>query len=421
MKPIVTLSRRCVFILFVAGALGSSPEAAAQNPGLFELWVGHELVDCPSDPARLCYQIKNEQYEDWSVFEGSIGNFYYREGVAYILLVEIDPSIDEAEPHRTRYKVVQVLEEFETFADPVTPDRAASNVTEPAEMEVAPEPIVAVTVPSTLEPIAAEPPPPAPEPVKAEPPPMTPLPVEEPVAAQQPALPRTPSTRGKAFRGVLFIGSGIEARSFTPCGEEGGIWIEDESGAGLWNLYRDLVEAPNRPLLLDVRGELGSPPSTGFGAHYERQLTVFEVLRTDAENTDCAESAAPVVRETFATPVPDAPEPVTNSITEPNEVRISGGPPLWTLRIATTGLVYSDQTSVDPIRFPYTSPDRSANRASYVTSASGATAHTLKVVIDREPCPDAETGARRDFTVYITLDGRWLRGCVTDGDPLPAH
>jgi len=216
----------------------------------------------------------------------------------------------------------------------------------------------------------------------------------------------------------LIIGSGTEARSFTPCGEERGIWIEDESAAGLWKLYRDLIEAPNRPLLIDVRGELGTAPPTGYGAYYERQLTVFEVVRADAESTDCAESVALVAEGAPATPIPDEPERVTTPTIEPFQVLIAGGPPLWTMRIGSSGIVYTGPTSGDSIRFPYVSPISSASRVSYVTSVSGSPPHTLKVVMDREPCPDVETGVRREFTAYVTLDGRWLRGCVTEGDPL---
>jgi len=378
---IVTLFRRCGFILFALAALGSSHEAAAQKPGPFELWVGHELVDCPSDPARLCYQVKSKQYEDWSVFEGSISNFAYREGVAYVVLVEVDPSIDDSTARRTRYKVVQVLEEFETFAEPDIADRMASSAAGPTETEI------------TLEPAAASLPPPY----------------------------RTAVVRGEPFRGILIIGSGTEARSFTPCGEDGEIWIEDESGAELWKVYRERVEAPNQPLLIDIRGEVGSPPLSGFGAHYDRQLRVFEIVRVDAKNTDCASMAVTSVTDTAAATVVERPtRPASSPAAETAQVLISGGPPTWTLSIGVDELVFASPATDEMVSLPYASLERSASRAVFAASLSGAQPHTLKVVIDREPCPDAVTGARRDLTAYVTLDGRWLRGCVTDGDPLSA-
>ena len=410
MDSIVTLFRRCVFVLCATAALGPSPTAVAQQPGPFELWIGHELVDCPSDPARLCYQVKRKQYEEWSVFEGSIGNFVYREGVAYVVLAEIDPSVDDSATDRTRYKVVQVLEEFETFAEPVILDPTESIVPVPAETEI------------DAEAATTEPPQSAPATSSADsPPPRLPAPVEKPAVAPVPAPKRTALASGQPFRGILVIGSGTEARSFTPCDEEGEIWIEDESGGELWKVYRERVEAPNQPLLIDIRGEVGSAPLSGFGAHYERQLRVFEIVRVDARNTDCASMSESPLTDTPAAAVVERPARVTTSRpVETNQVLVSGGPPNWTLSIGRDELVYSSHATAETLRFPYASPERSASRAIFVTSLSGAQPHTLKVVIDREPCPDAVTGARRDLTAYVTLDGRWLRGCVTDGDPLSA-
>jgi len=407
---IVTLFRRCGFVLFAIGALGSSPEASAQKPELFELWVGHELVDCPSDPARLCYQVKSTQYEAWSVFEGSISNFDYREGVAYIVLVEIVPSTGDSEPRRTRYRVLQVLDEFETFAEPATPDRVASSTAELAETEIAPQPV------------AGAPPPSAPEAVVAEPAPTVRALVEKPAVAPVPAPSRTGLLRGKPYRGILIIGSGTEARSFTLCGQEREIWIEDESGAELWKIYRERVEAPNQPLLIDIRGEEGSAPSSGFGAHYDRQVKVFDIVRVDAENIDCTSMEETSVSDTRPMRVVERPAREDSSqTTETTQVLITGGPPIWTLRIGSDSLVYSSQATAETVRFPYASPQRSAGRAIFVSSLSGAPPRNLKVVIDKEPCPDPQTGVRRDFTAYVTLDGRWLRGCVTDGEPLAAR
>ncbi len=229
----------------------------------------------------------------------------------------------------------------------------------------------------------------------------------------------------------------MEARSFTPCGEEVGIWIEDESGASLWKVYRERVEAPNHPLMIEVRGELSPPPMSGFGAHYDRQLTVMEVLRVDESNMDCTEwpadvaaakpaevvttRPAEVVTARPAEVVATLPAEVVSHTTEPIEVLISGGPPSWRLSIGPGGIVFSGPSAPESIRFPYASPERSPTRATYVTAVVGPPPHALKVVIDREPCPDTETGVRRDFTAYLTLDGRWLRGCVIEGHPISAR
>ena len=440
LNSMISLFKRCILVLFAVGALGYGSEAMAQRPGLFELWVGHELVDCPSDPARLCYQTKTEQYDDWSIFEGSISNFYYREGVAYILLVELDPAMGDREPQRTRYKVVQVLEEFETFAEPEISDRRATEVEELAVPEVTSEPLAspppapvetpaieAETAPAPPVAAAAVPPlatesTPATVPteeqiVASEPiPPSTAtsavVPAESPAAISSPSPSSTSSVNGKSVRGTLTIGSGIEARSFTPCGEQASIWIEDESGQELWKVYRSQVSAPNLPLLIQFRGDMGPALASGFGAHYARQVTVIELLEADAQNTDCA-----VIADSASEPppmAPTAPKPSSSVVPEsaPSRIAIAGGPPVWTVDIEAAGIVYASPATGDSIRFPYAIPKRSANGETYVTAVTGDPPHNLKVVINQEPCPDPETGIRRDLTAYITLDGRWLRGCV---------
>ncbi len=440
LNSMISLFKRCILVFFAVGALSYGSEAMAQKPGLFELWVGHELVDCPSDPARLCYQTKAEQYDDWSVFEGSISNFYYREGVAYILLVELDPAMGESEPQRTRYKVVQVLEEFETFAEPEISDRRVTEVEELAVPEVTSEPLDSPP-PAPVETPAIEPetvpaPPvaaaavptlatestpatvsPKEQSVATEPiPPTTAtsavVPAERPVVISASSPSSTSSVNGKSIMGTLTIGSGIEARSFTPCGEEASIWIEDESGQELWKVYRSGVSAPNLPLLIHFRGAMGPAPASGFGAHYARQVTVIELLKADAQNTDCAVIADSASQPPPTAPTPPKPSPSVVPDSDPSRITIAGGPPVWTVDIEATGIVYASPAAGDSIRFPYAIPKRSANGETYVTSVAGDPPHNLKVVINQEPCPDPETGVRRDLTAYVTLDGRWLRGCV---------
>ncbi len=423
MNRMVTHFERLALVVVAIAICASSQRAEAQRTGLFELWVGHELVDCPSDPARLCYQVKNEQYDEWRAFEGSLSNFYYREGVAYILLVESDPTLDDRQPSRTRYKVVQVLEEFETFETPEIPNRVATPVEEDDIEPIASEPIeppapspALVEAPIVVAEPAPAPSPPTPAPTKE--PTPGPTPAAEPAAAPLPPPARTSPAAGRPFRGSLIIGSGTEARSFTPCGEEAGIWIEDESGQELWKIYRGSVPAPNRPLLIDVRGEMRPAPRSGFGAHYDHQLTVIEVLEVHTSETDCARIPAPVTDLPPTSATAQAAPQRAQPASEPDQITISGGAPLWSLRIGSGGISYTGPSGTEPINFPPATPERSASRDTYVTSTTGVVPHALKVVIGKEPCPDPASGIRREFTAYITLDGRWLRGCVTQGEPL---
>lgn len=102
---------------------------------------------------------------------------------------------------------------------------------------------------------------------------------------------------------------------------------------------------------------------------------------------------------------------------DPAQLVIKGGTPVWTVSIDSGGILYSGPSGSETVQFPYVTPDRETYRATYVTSTSGGDPRSLKVVVGKEPCPDPITGLRREFTAYITLDGQWLRGCVTQGDP----
>ena len=403
-------SRVPALLLIAAVACLAIPPAEAQESALQELWVGHELVDCPSDPARLCYVVKEEQYEEWRAFEGSLADFHYREGVAYILLVRREPA---AEPSGERYRVVQILEEFESFDEPEIPDRTASST---GEAVVAPE--VEPPSPAPVEPA------PVAEPVEVAPaqtasPPRAAAPVAEPVEvapAQATSPPRAAAPPAEHHRGILIIGSGLEARSFTPCGDDIGLWIEDASGASLWQVYRERVDAPNQPLLIEVTGEFAAAPSSGFGSHYPRQLTVAEVLRVDAVNTECIERAAEVAAVEPREPLPESTVEVLPATVERRDLLITGGSPSWNLSVGPESIVLVNP-SAETLRFPYEPPDLTSGRITYDTTIAGTTPHSLKIVIAREPCPDPATGVRREFTAYLTLDRRWLRGCVVSGDP----
>jgi hypothetical protein len=119
-------------------------------------------------------------------------------------------------------------------------------------------------------------------------------------------LPRQATPYGSgSFRGHLTLGH--ELRSFTPCGKKVDYWVVDRTGGELWNVYQGLTHKPYQSMYVEVRGHLGPPPSEGFGADYERQLTIFEVRRAEIETRGRAEDLrglAPMASLTTATNLP---------------------------------------------------------------------------------------------------------------------
>jgi hypothetical protein len=122
----------------------------------------------------------------------------------------------------------------------------------------------------------------------AEPVPMpSPPAVAAPTADPSPAA--VPQTAEPTIRGLVRSGLGPETRAFRPCGAREEIWIVDKTGGELWRLYRELAGGPNKPLYIEIHGNLEPAPEEGFGAHYAQQLVVTRVATASPGTTGCGD------------------------------------------------------------------------------------------------------------------------------------
>ena len=193
-----------------------------------------------------------------------------------------------------------------------------------------------------------------------------------------------------AFRGQLVLGH--EVRSFTPCGKRVDYWVVDRTGGELWHVYQRLAHQPYQPMYVEVRGHLQPPPSAGFGADYEQQLTVFELRRAGVETRGCAEDLGGIA------------------------FWASGNEPFWNVQISENGIVFS-QLGQPGTTFPYTQPDLSETSRVYRSITKDPPQHRIEIALHEKRCIDSMSGEHFSFAAQVSLDGRKYLGCAREGRP----
>jgi uncharacterized membrane protein/heat shock protein HslJ len=208
-------------------------------------------------------------------------------------------------------------------------------------------------------------------------------------SASKPSIP-TNSHGTHAFRGQLVLGH--EERAFTPCGKKVDYWVVDRTGGELWKVYQRLTHKPYQPIFAEVRGNLGPPPTEGFGADYERQLTVFELRRAGLETRGCAEDLEGIA------------------------FRASGNEPFWDVEISENGMVFS-QLGQQRIAFSYAPPDFYQTSRVYRSITKKHPQHRIEIALLEERCIDSMSGEHFSFAAQVSLDGRKYLGCAKEGWP----
>jgi len=375
------------------------------------IWVAHRQVDCIGVTPQKCYLIKDTQYEDWRFWYGEIAGFDYEEGYAYeIRVVERTVENPPADAAAVRLELVEVILKVETFENSeITRSSPTSQAAEPTITEQVPPDPAKTPLP---EPVPAEPV----EPVIPQPAPAAPERIQEPAAESPepdltpapaveelpipPAVIPSPVTEhtspeipgGEVFRGHLSIGAGIEARSFKLCGAEESLWVEDRTDADLWALYRRLASYPNRPVFMEITGEILAAPAAGFGAHFQQQIKIRHVRNASVESAGC-----------FA-------EPATYMF------RASGNEPFWNVEISKRGLAFSELGQEERLLFPYSPPTFFAEQIIFRSQIRGQNARTIVVRLEEKACSDSMADATFSFTVSVKIDDRILEGCAREGE-----
>ena len=382
----ITLICLTLALAFSVSPFIESPAAASETK---TIWVAHHRVDCIGVVPQKCYLIKDIQYEDWRFFYGEIEGFNFEDGYAYELRVlEREDENPDADVPSVQLDLVEVIHKVEAF-DTAETMRLPTVAAEPKPAE--PEPIATIVpVPSPPEPAAS--------PRREEP--AVPIADTAPVPAPRSPAPFAalvaPSTgSGPIIRGHLTIGAGVEARSFRLCGAEEGIWVEDRTDGDLWGLYRRLASYANRPVYMEVTGELTDAPGGGFGSHFQQQILITNVRNASVESAGC-----------YAEPAQFA-------------FRASGNEPFWNIEISKRGLSFSELGQDGKLLFPYSTPTFFGEQIIYRSQIRGQNPRTVVVRLVEQPCSDSMADAAFSFTAKVRIDDRDLIGCALEGEEEP--
>jgi uncharacterized membrane protein/heat shock protein HslJ len=203
------------------------------------------------------------------------------------------------------------------------------------------------------------------------------------------------------FRGHLVLGH--EVRSFTPCERKVKYWVLDQTGGDLWKVYKELTHKPYQPIYVEVLGHEGAPPSDGFGADYDRQVTVRELRRAGLETRGCAEDLKNMI------------------------FRASGNEPFWDVQILEGSIVLSELGN-RKLTFPSVHTEVSNDRWVFASKTQAPDQHDIRISITKKRCSDTMSGELFSFSSQVNLDDSKYVGCAREGslnqmqkDPLPGE
>ena len=217
--------------------------------------------------------------------------------------------------------------------------------------------------------------------------------LQQDVASEiEPGAPAAGESPGIRVRGHVVLGH--EVRTFQPCGEASKLWVVPT--AELRSAYDALSHEPYEPVFAELRGELGPPPESVFGAEYQGQLQVLTVMRAASatEGHGCAEDLTGIA------------------------FRASGNEPFWHIRVTRDSIVFSTPGAPE-LEFPGASPHRDRLGWSYKTETKDLETRTIRLTVQEGPCTDTMVGALYSWRARVELDGRIYEGCAWEGDDAP--
>lgn len=211
----------------------------------------------------------------------------------------------------------------------------------------------------------------------------------------------SPEPDGPAERfgmGVVrgFVVLGHEVRSIKPCDEERELWVVPTTDVTA--AYEALSREPYAPVFVEVEGDIGPAPDSGFGAEYDEQLTVtvFRRAAPAEESFGCSEDVS-----TFA-------------------FRASGVEPFWGLRVTASSIVFSTPEIPETV-FEVVEPAFSAGGWVYETVSAGPEPITLRLELRPERCSDSMLGSIYSWSATANIGGQVHVGCAWEGALAPGR
>jgi len=202
------------------------------------------------------------------------------------------------------------------------------------------------------------------------------------------------SVPSNVVRGFLVLGH--EVRSIKPCDEDRELWVVPI--AELTTAYESLSREPYAPVFVEVEGDLGEAPETGFGVDFAGQLTVSKFRRAAPaeEGFGCREDVS-----AFA-------------------FRASGVEPFWGVQVQSGSIVYATPEIPQTV-FAAAEPAVLAGGWVYETVSSGPESLTLSLRLTPERCSDPMVGAIYSWSAEVEIGGELRRGCAWEGALAPGR
>ena len=203
----------------------------------------------------------------------------------------------------------------------------------------------------------------------------------------------TPETVGAVQEGPTvvrgFLVLGPEVRSIKPCGEEQELWVIPLTE--VTEAYDALSREPYAPVFVEVEGERGPAPETGFGAEYDGQLTVtgFRRAAPGEEGFGCREDFS---RFAF---------------------RASGVEPFWALQVREDAIVYSTPEIPETL-FEAAEAAFAGGAWVYTSVSTGPEPIEMSARFAPGRCSDSMVGAIYSWTATVEIGGE-VRDERSDG------
>lgn len=181
--------------------------------------------------------------------------------------------------------------------------------------------------------------------------------------------------------------TGHEVRAFVPCNEDGESWVIDQTDGELADVVGRLSPAPYAPVFVEVVGQWGEAPTTGFGADYDASLTVTDLVRAENEGHGCTLDTT-----TF-------------------DFDLRGNEPSWRLTVDEPAMRF---TSMNGTAFDAAVDTVEASDSEVrIVGTEGDTG--IDVVIEQNRCIDSMSGAYYSLSATVNTGSRTWTGCAVAG------
>ncbi len=202
-----------------------------------------------------------------------------------------------------------------------------------------------------------------------------------------------PAESGLAIkRGIVTLAA--DHNTFRPCGEQGDLWMIDQSGGSLARTFAGEKSADGAPLKLYIEA-------------YGERATTAEDLPPSA-----AGYAGVFVLEEALYAAPDGQTRGCDVPVQDYIVAARGSEPFWTAEVTDAALTWRQPEEPKELSIAAPQTQDSEGAVSYTASNNE---HRIELLIEAQACRDSMSGEYFAYASRATLDGKKFTGCARIG------